>query len=208
MAASTTACAAPSGIRNPTCFANSSLSLRRVWRMIWSRSRPPPRGPAHLRRDPCRDAVENAQQACNSVIPRSSSASPIGPCSVAEGEKEMPQKSVGEPWFCAPVVEPLPSRANAILAETATAGPEGPAGGLPPRCYYLVRSGSTTRRNRLPSRSRRGGRRTRSRRVRRNVSAVVLTGCAVGTTALTLRVFPSRFAESSEAACDVDGYSS
>ena len=42
------------------------------------------------------------------MIPRSSSASPIGPCSVAEGEKEMPQKSV----------EPVPT-----LSSTISRGP-------------------------------------------------------------------------------------
>jgi hypothetical protein len=51
---------------------------------------------------------KNAQQARNSVIPRSSSASPIGPCSVELGEKEMPQKSV----------EPVP-----ILSSTISRGP-------------------------------------------------------------------------------------
>ncbi len=38
-------------------------------------------------------ASKNAQQACRMVMPRSSSASSIGPCSVEDGEKEMPQKS-------------------------------------------------------------------------------------------------------------------
>src|SRR6266498_2277222 len=76
-----------------------------VWRMIRSRSRPPPRGPLRISGE-TRAATpsKNAQQARNSVIPRSSSASPIGPCSVAEGEKEMPQKSV----------EPVPTLSSTI----------------------------------------------------------------------------------------------
>jgi hypothetical protein len=41
-------------------------------------------------------------------MPRSSSVSPIGSCSVAEGEKEMPQKSV----------EPVPT-----LSSTISRGP-------------------------------------------------------------------------------------
>lgn len=32
----------------PTCFAKYSLSVRMVWRMIRSRSRPPPRGPLRI----------------------------------------------------------------------------------------------------------------------------------------------------------------
>ena len=71
--------------------------------MIRSRSRPPPRGPLRISGE-TRAATpsKNAQQACSSVILRSSSASPIGPCSVDEGEKEMPQKSV----------EPVPTRSS------------------------------------------------------------------------------------------------
>jgi hypothetical protein len=47
---------------------------------------------------------KNAQPARSSVIPRSSSASLIGPCSIDEGEKEMPQKSV----------DPVPIRSSTI----------------------------------------------------------------------------------------------
>ena len=70
----------PPGSRNPTCFAKSSLSLRMTWRMIRSRSRPPPRGPLRISGE-TRAATpsKNAQHARNSVIARSSSASPIGP---------------------------------------------------------------------------------------------------------------------------------
>jgi hypothetical protein len=38
--------AASSAMRRPNRFAKSSLSVRMVWRMIWSRSRPPPLGPS------------------------------------------------------------------------------------------------------------------------------------------------------------------
>ena len=62
-----------------------------AWRTIRSRSRPPPRGPLRISGE-TRAATpsKNAQHACNSVILRSSSASLIGPCSVEDGEKEMP----------------------------------------------------------------------------------------------------------------------
>ena len=98
-----------SGMRKPTRFAKSSLSVRMAWRMISSRSRPPPRGPLRISGE-TRAATpsKKAQQARNSVMPRSSSASPIGSCSVAQGEKEMPQKSV----------EPVPT-----LSSTISSGP-------------------------------------------------------------------------------------
>jgi len=51
---------------------------------------------------------KNAQLARNSVIPRANSASLSGPCSAAEGEKEIPQKSV----------EPVPT-----LSSTISRGP-------------------------------------------------------------------------------------
>jgi len=61
---------------------------------------------------------KNAQQARRSVIARSSSASSIGSCSVAEGEKEMPQKSV----------EPVPTLSSTILrAPAASNSPAIPA---------------------------------------------------------------------------------
>jgi hypothetical protein len=116
--------AAPSGIRTPTFLAKSSLSVRMVWRMIWLRSRPPPRGPLRISGE-TRAATpsKNAQQARKSVIPRSSSASPIGSCSVAEGEKEMPQKSV----------EPVPTLSSTIsrgpAASNSRAIPARPATG-------------------------------------------------------------------------------
>ena len=71
--------------------------------------RPPPRGPLRISGE-TRAATpsKNVQQARNSVIARSRSASLIGPCSVDEGANEMPQKSV----------EPVP-----ILSSTISRGP-------------------------------------------------------------------------------------
>jgi hypothetical protein len=65
---------------------------------------------------------KNAQQACKNVIPCSSSASLIGPCSVAEGEKEMPQKSVDPvPTLSSTILRgPAASNSRAIPARPAT----------------------------------------------------------------------------------------
>jgi hypothetical protein len=65
---------------------------------------------------------KNAQQAHNSVMPRSSSAAPIGSCSVAEGENEMPQKSVDPVPTLSSTISKGPAAANspAIPASSAT----------------------------------------------------------------------------------------
>ena len=77
--------------------------------MIWSRSRPPPRGPLRISGETRAATLsKNAQQARKSAILRSSSSSAIGSCSVADGENEMPQKSV----------EPVPT-----LSSTTSSGP-------------------------------------------------------------------------------------
>jgi len=61
---------------------------------------------------------KNTQQARRSRILRSTSASTIGSCSVAEGEKEMPQKSV----------EPVPTLFSTISrAPAASDSPAIPA---------------------------------------------------------------------------------
>src|SRR5262249_30125617 len=72
--------------------------------MIWSRSRPPPRGPLRISGD-TRAATpsKNAQHARKSPILRSNSVSSIGSRSTPDGENEMPQKSV----------EPGPTRSRA-----------------------------------------------------------------------------------------------
>lgn len=71
--------------------------------------RPPPRGPLRISGEtPAATASNTAQQACRMVMPRASSASSMGPCSVEDGEKEMPQKST----------EPVPT-----LSSTTTRGP-------------------------------------------------------------------------------------
>ena len=111
------------GIRSPTRFANSSLSLRITWRMIRSRSRPPPRGPLRISGE-TRAATpsKNVQQARNSVIARSSSASVIGPCSVEDGAKEMPQKSVEPGPILSSTISrgPAASKSRAMPARLAT----------------------------------------------------------------------------------------
>ena len=56
--------AASSGIRSPTCFANSSLSLRMTWRMIRVRSRPPPRGPLRISSETRAATPSKNAQAC------------------------------------------------------------------------------------------------------------------------------------------------
>jgi len=107
--------APPSGTCKPIRFANSSLSTRIVRRMIWSRSRPPPRGPLRISADTrAATASKNSQQACSSLSLWSSSVSSIGSCSSPDGENEMPQKSV-EP---APTPSSTMSRAPAARKQS------------------------------------------------------------------------------------------
>jgi len=111
-----------SGIRNPNRCANSSLSVRMVWRMILSRSRPPPRGPLRISAD-TRPATpsKNAQQARSKLILRSISVSPIGPCSEPDGEKEMPQKSVEPVPTRSSITSRRPAASNSSAVPAATA---------------------------------------------------------------------------------------
>lgn len=64
--------AASSGIFNPTWFAKSSLSTRMVWRMIRSRSRPPPRGPLRISGE-TRPLLHDLQGAASVEVARQSS---------------------------------------------------------------------------------------------------------------------------------------
>jgi hypothetical protein len=79
----------------PTFFAKSSLSTRTVWRMIVSRSRPPPRGPLRISGE-TRAATSSKydQQDWRMTSLRSSSPASIGSCSKELGANEIPQKSV------------------------------------------------------------------------------------------------------------------
>jgi hypothetical protein len=65
---------------------------------------------------------KSVQQARKSVMPRSRSVSLIGSCSVAEGEKEMPQKSVDPVPTLSSTISRGPAASNsaAIAARTAT----------------------------------------------------------------------------------------
>lgn len=83
-----------SGTTRLTFFAQYSLSVRIVWLMIVSRSRPPPRGPLRISGE-TRAATSSkyAQQAWSRVSLRSSSAASIGSGSRELAENEIPQKS-------------------------------------------------------------------------------------------------------------------